>query len=431
MPRKIILPDAEGALNIGEGILDADPAKTDPDNALLLSEGAADPTEDTAMAQTDTENANVNRSSELDPVNRQTDTENPTNPGDESGGVPLARPKRARNKPPDEEMPGNEENGSQSDGEGSERAVTVPTARRRRRPARVVAIDEQRSVETHEDKLRSDLLDLVESLKSRKILTGTIQGIERAPDNPTLSFAVLYHGGIKIIIPASETVAEPPDFRNREPHEVMHYLVTKRLGAEVDFIVKGIDQQTGIAAASRLEAMAKKRKEYYFDSDRDGNYLLYEGIVAEARIVSVIRAGIFVDLFGAEVYIALRELSYQRWMDATAYYQPGQRVLVKILYIDRSDRNNVVVQASVKQAGENPYEVALRRYSIGSRYVGTVSLVDLNGVFVALDGGIDCLCSYPKRGRPPRGARVTVRILGINHDSNRIWGAITHMTAPR
>ena len=40
------------------------------------------------------------------------------------------------------------------------------------------------------------------------------------------------------------------------------------------------------------------------------------------------------------------------------------------------------------------------------------------GVFVALDGGIDCLCSYPKRGRPPRGARVTVRILGINNDSN-------------
>ena len=63
--------------------------------------------------------------------------------------------------------------------------------------------------------------------------------------------------------------------------------------------------------------------------------------------------------------------------------------------------------------------------------MGTVSMVDTNGVFVALDGGIDCLCSYPKRGRPPRGSRVTVRILGINHDSNRIWGAITHIAAPR
>ena len=85
----------------------------------------------------------------------------------------------------------------------------------------------------------------------------------------------------------------------------------------------------------------------------------------------------------------------------------------------------------MKQAGENPYEQALKRFTVGSRYVGTVSLVDLTGVFVALDGGIDCLCTYPKRGRPPRGARVTVRILGIDHETNRIWGVITHMSTLR
>ena len=83
--------------------------------------------------------------------------------------------------------------------------------------------------------------------------------------------------------------------------------------------------------------------------------------------------------------------------------------------IDRSDRSHIRVSASIKRAGENPYERALKRYSVGNRYVGTVSMVDTTGVFVALDGGIDCLCSYPKRGRPPRGSRVTVRILGINN----------------
>lgn len=70
-------------------------------------------------------------------------------------------------------------------------------------------------------------------------------------------------------------------------------------------------------------------------------------------------------------------------------------------------------------------------YSAGNCYVGTVTVVDTNGVFVALDGGIDCLCRYPKRGRPPRGARVTVRILGINHNTNRMWGVITHIAAMR
>lgn len=297
--------------------------------------------------------------------------------------------------------------------------------------SQVLSIDDHLGIETEADKAKNDLLDLLESQKTGKILAGTIQGVERPADNQTRSLAVIYHGEFKVIIPAEEAVEPPEDYRGRLPEDVLHYMLTKRLGAEVDYMVKGIDPKARIAVASRMDAMRAKRKEYYMGTDRDDNYRIYSGICAEARIVSVIRAGIFVDLFGLEIYIPLRELSYQRWMDAAGYFQPGQRILVKVLSVDRSDRNNIKVTASVKQAGDNPYERALRRYSVGNRYVGTVSMVDTSGVFVALDGGIDCLCSYPKRGRPPRGSRVTVRILGINNDSNRIWGAITHIAAPR
>ncbi len=296
------------------------------------------------------------------------------------------------------------------------------------KPISVISIDERRSVETEADKEKNDLIDLLESLRVGKILTGTIQGVERASDNH--SMAVIYHGAFKIVIPAEEAVTAPDDYRDKSPEDVMHYLLTKRLGAEVDFIVKGIDQEANVAVASRLDAMKAKRKQYYFGTDREGNNLLYAGQCAEARVVSVIRAGIFIDLFGLEVYIPLRELSYQRMMNATEYFRPGQRILIKILELVRTDRNNIKVTASVKQSAENPYEKALRRYVVDNRYVGTVSIVDTNGVFVALDGGVDCLCSYPKRGRPPRGARVTVRILGISRETNRIWGAITHIATP-
>lgn len=332
---------------------------------------------------------------------------------------------------------------SQSDTEGKNQEAQVPEKGIRRRRAKkstvpvrlgsspVLAIDGHLVAETEAEKARNDLLDLMESQKTGRILTGTIQGVERQENGQSRSVAVIYYGEFKIIIPAEEAVEPPEDYRGRLPEDVLHDMLTKRLGAEVDYIVKGIDPQSGIAAASRLDAMRAKRKEYYLDTDRDGNYRIYSDLCAEARVVSVIRAGIFVDLFGLEVYIPLRELSYQRWMDAAVYFQSGQRILVKVLSVDRSDRSNIRVTASVKQAGENPYEKALRRYSVGNRYVGTVSMVDTNGVFVALDGGIDCLCSYPKRGRPPRGSRVTVRILGINNDSNRIWGAITHIAVPR
>ena len=282
----------------------------------------------------------------------------------------------------------------------------------RQRGPRVVSIDAERTVETENDKLRSDLLDLVESFKGKKILTGTIQGVERLASNPEICYAVTYHGDFKIIIPVLDAIEEPENYRDQPKGDVLHYLLNKRLGAEVDYIVKRIDQEGGVVAANRLEAMALKRREYYFRTDRDGNYQIYEGI-------------------GAECYIPLRELSYQRWVDAASHYQPGQRVLVKVLEVDRSDRNKPRVTASVKQASENPYEKALKKYAVGNRYVGTVSLVDLSGVFVSLDGGIDCLCTHPKRGRPPRGARVTVRILGINNETNRIWGVITHMSTTR
>lgn len=353
-------------------------------------------------------------------VSTQTDSEN-----EKPGATRSRKAKKATEKSESDTEPENES--PEPEGESipkRKRSSTRPTMN-------VLSIDGRLAVETDADKAKNDLLDLIESMKTKRILTGTIQGVERPEDNPNRSLAVIYHGDFKIIIPAEEAVEPPEDFRGRSESDIMHYMLTKRLGAEVDYIVKGIDPKAGIAVASRLEAMAAKRKEYYFGTDRDGNNLIYNDVCAEARIVSVIRAGIFVDLFGLEIYIPLRELSYQRLLDASAQFQPGQRVLVKVLTVDRSDRNHVKVTASVKQAGENPYEKALKKYSVGNRYVGTVSMVDTTGVFVSLDGGVDCLCSYPKRGRPPRGSRVTVRILGINHETNRIWGAITHIAIPR
>lgn len=45
------------------------------------------------------------------------------------------------------------------------------------------------------------MLDLVESLKTRRILSGTVQGIERPGDGAN-SVAVIYHGDFKVLIPA-------------------------------------------------------------------------------------------------------------------------------------------------------------------------------------------------------------------------------------
>ena len=224
------------------------------------------------------------------------------------------------------------EDGSPSaeDGADPRQSGTQRRRERRARPAPVVSIDDRLGVETDADKARDAMLDLVESLKTRRILSGSVQGIER-PGDGTNPVAVIYHGDFKVLIPADEMVETPVETRGRSVSDALHYMLNKRLGAEVDYIVKGIDGEAGVAVASRLEAMAAKRREYYFGTNRDGNNLLYNGVCAEARVVSVIRAGIFADVFGVETYIPLRELSYQRMLDASASYQPGQRILVKLM----------------------------------------------------------------------------------------------------
>lgn len=289
----------------------------------------------------------------------------------------------------------------------------------------VISIAERRNAQTESDREKDQLLDLMESYKANRILTDSVQGVEKIDGSYA---AVLYHGDFKVIIPATEAINPPQDYRGRDPEAVHRYMLAKRLGAEFDYIVKGMDPETGIAVASRFDAMKARQKEYFFTRNRDGNNKLYEGILAEARIISVIKSGIFIDLFGVECFVSMRELSYQRLIDASAYYRPGQRVIVRILKIDRSDKTNVKIAASVKQAQKNPFEKAFRKYVVGSHYLGTVTMVDANGVFVAMNGGVDCLCEYPRRGRPPIGSQVTVRILGIDRGKQRIWGVITHTT---
>ena len=215
----------------------------------------------------------------------------------------------------------------------------------------VVAIGNRREAETESDKAKSDLLDLLESYKAGRVLTDHIEGVEKIKGTVA---AVLYHGSFKVIIPAEEAINPPNDYRGNNPTAVHRYMLAKRLGAEIDYIVKGMDSETGLAVASRKDAMKARQKEFYFTRDRDGNNILYDGVLAEARIISVIKSGIFVELFGAECFISVRELSYQRWADAGDYYKPGQRVIVRVTGVDRSDREKVKISASVKRAQENP-----------------------------------------------------------------------------
>ena len=294
----------------------------------------------------------------------------------------------------------------------------------------ILAIDDELGVQTELEKARDKFLDLIESLKTGRYLTDRIQGVEKHSDGG-MPRAVIYHGDYKVILMASMVVDLPRDLRDRTPNEMYLYMLQKRLGSEIDYVVKGIDQNTGMAVASRKEAMATKRRHYYLNLTREGTFRVYEGLVCETRVISVIPDGIFVELFGIDVYIPLRELSHTRIPDAMGYFEPGDRILVKITKLDRSDPKDIYVAASVKQVATNPTEKALEKIDVGGNYAGTVTMIDETGIFVQLDMGAECKCKFPLRARPPIDARVIVAIDGVSMETKSVWGKITYVTIPK
>ena len=179
--------------------------ETDQEDALSA---AQDTLESSLIPQTDSEPLNEDRipaedaaRNALPDIIPQTDIEN-ENPGEVCSGS-------MHSNTPDQQIPQTDSDAAETPPEGSSptrgirksRAkksesgtetekqpeevpdgVVEPVKPSRRttsaRPASVVSIDARPTVETEEDKARNDLLDLMESLKSKRILTDTIQGIE-------------------------------------------------------------------------------------------------------------------------------------------------------------------------------------------------------------------------------------------------------------
>ena len=136
--------------------------------------------------------------------------------------------------------------------------------------------------------------------RTRRILTGTLDGIEQTAGGKTL--ATVSFRGFRIAIPIREMLVLEDrmpsgrayaDYMNR-----LNRILGTMLGAEIDFIVKGIDSTTHSAVASRREAMLRKRQTFYLGKDTSGNPYIYPGRLVEARVIAVAEKVLRVEAFG-------------------------------------------------------------------------------------------------------------------------------------
>ena len=151
--------------------------------------------------------------------------------------------------------------------------------------------------------------ELPTAQRTRKILWGNLSGIERLDGGWVV--AVIYYKDYRILIPMEEMMInlegdgrENADRLNRQTR-----LANNMLGAELDFVIRDLDPESGSIAASRKEAMLRKRTQFYLERADDEMPMITPGRIVEARVIAVAQKAFRLEVFGVECSLKARDVS--------------------------------------------------------------------------------------------------------------------------
>ena len=128
--------------------------------------------------------------------------------------------------------------------------------------------------------------ELVNAYRTKKILSGDLGGIERLEGGWVV--AVVYYKGCRILIPMEEMMInlEGDGRENSDPLNRQTRLANNMLGAQLDFMIRDMDEKTQSVVASRKEAMLRKRQQFYLPQ-QDSPPMIVPGRTVEARVIAV------------------------------------------------------------------------------------------------------------------------------------------------
>ena len=296
--------------------------------------------------------------------------------------------------PPDEgETPISEDTAPQEEAPVDTASALRRTAVTHRSDTSILTIRSREEVETQED--REDVIwhEIHNAYRTRRILTGQLGGIEQLDNRKTV--AVVDYKGFRIIIPIKEmmiNLGRSPS--GQEYADLMlrqNKILGNMLGADIDFVVRGIDSKTRSVVASRREAMMRKRQTFYFDLDAEGKYRIYEGRIVQARVIAVAEKVIRVEVFGVETSILARDLAWDWIGDAHERFSVGDEVLVRILNVRRNSLEDLGIRADIKSTSENTDRDNLQKCRIQGKYAGKVTDVHKGVVYVRLANGVNAV----------------------------------------
>jgi len=266
--------------------------------------------------------------------------------------------------------------------------------------------------------------------RTRRILSGPLDSVEQTEAGLTL--AIVSYNGFRVAIPLSEMMLDYPTTNDSaltysEFMKLQTRRLFRRLGSEIDFVVKGVDKRTRSIVASRKEAMYRKRSSFYVDRDENGQSLIYEGRIVQARIVDVSVKTIRVEVFGVECTIHGRDLTSSWFVDANEEYSVGDTVLVRINFIECPSIEKLKIAADIRSLQPNNGSV-LSRCAVQGRYVGRVTDVRAGLYYLRLNNGVNAIAhsNYDMR-TPGKNDDVSFVVTRLDGDRNCAIGIITRI----
>lgn len=295
----------------------------------------------------------------------------------------------------------------------SNRAVGRRASPRRERE-RVLTIDPRADVMTQQD--MEDLVwhELENAQRTGHILTGKLSGVERTPLG--MDLAVIIFKGVRVLVPLKEMgvhtgpVPSGPDYTAWAIG--IAKILASRQNFDVDFLVRGFGarEDTGeqFVLGSRRDAMRRKRKRFYLDTDELGNHLIEEGSLVQARVVAVGEKSVRLEVFGVECAVSARGVS-RLWVSSVrSKYVVGDLITVRVTKIERTPAGDVEVQVDARDVfGED--EDKLHLCQRNGKYVGEVTDVRRGVFFIRLSIGVNAVSHECRDMRMP-GRKDTVSL---------------------
>ena len=277
--------------------------------------------------------------------------------------------------------------------------------------------------------------ELAGSAKNGRVLEGEIIGMRHTDPNDLTSILmadVWYgQGTIQVCIPSFLLFDYDEDkYEGDTGARALEEIIKQRINSRVRFVVRQVNQDTGIAYADALEAQQQLGFTYYkhlwMSSTKPR---IREGMKVKARVVSVSRRSMVVNVLGPETTIIGEDLSYLRNFDAREKYQVDDDVIVRIKEIKeetvtkRANKYDLIkIVASIRDAEPDERKIFFDGLRVGDMKSAVVTGIDDVGhVFLSLQDKLECMCDYPRFGvKPMLGQKRVVRITGKDPEKMHI-----------